>query len=62
MGQKIQPTMYYLYAAGTIEEDIARMIDSKRETVNAALGEGERTVEENGIMESVLDSILEKLL
>ena len=62
IGQTVQPTMYYLYAAGTIEEDIAKMIDSKREVVNASLGEGERTVAEDGIMESVLDSILEKLL
>ncbi len=62
ISQKIQPTMYYLYAAGTIEEDIIRMIDTKRETGNAALGEGDRTVSEDGIMDSVLDSILEKLL
>jgi SNF2 family DNA or RNA helicase len=62
MGQKVQPTMYYLVAVGTIEEEIARMIDGKREVVNAALGEGHRTVNETGIMESVLESILDKLV
>jgi SWI/SNF-related matrix-associated actin-dependent regulator 1 of chromatin subfamily A len=62
MGQTVQPTMYYLVAIGTIEEQIAKMIDSKREVVNAALGEGGRTVNENGIMESVLDSVLNDLL
>lgn len=58
MGQTMQCTMYYLVGLGTIEEDLARMIDSKREVVNAALGEGDRTVKEDGIMDSVLEELL----
>jgi SNF2 family DNA or RNA helicase len=58
IGQTVQPTMYYLVGLGTIEEEIARMIDSKREVVNASLGEGDRTVKEDGILDAVLDELL----
>jgi len=58
ISQKIQPTIYYLVGLATIEESLAEMIDGKRETVNAALGEGDRTVNEDGILEAVLDELL----
>lgn len=58
IGQTVQPTMYYLVAIGTIEEQIAKMIDSKREVVNAALGEGDRTVSEDGILDAILEELL----
>jgi SNF2 family DNA or RNA helicase len=60
ISQKSAVTIYYLVAMGTIEESIVRMIDAKREVVNAAVGEGDRTIEENGIMDAMLDSIFQK--
>lgn len=42
IGQKNAVTAYYLLAAGTIEERIARIIDEKRKIVNAAV-DGEET-------------------
>jgi SNF2 family DNA or RNA helicase len=58
ISQKNAVTIYYLVVMGSIEEKIAKMIDSKREMINAALGEGDRTLDEGGILDSVLDSIL----
>jgi len=58
-GQTVSPTIYYLVALGTIEERIAALIDGKREIINAALGEGERTMDEKGILDTVLDGMLE---
>lgn len=60
IGQKHAVTIYYLVAMGTIEESIVRMIDAKREVVNAAVGEGDRTIHEDGIMDAMLDSILNR--
>lgn len=60
IGQVVSPTIYYMVALGTIEEKIAAMIDSKREVVNAALGESGRTVDEAGILDALLDGIVEK--
>ncbi len=60
IGQTVAPTIYYLVALGTVEESIAALIDGKREVVNAALGEGERTMDERGIMDAVLDELLAK--
>lgn len=57
IGQTVAPTIYYLMAVGTIEEAIIRLIESKREVVNAALGEGDRTFEEMGILDAILDDI-----
>lgn len=57
ISQKSAVTVYYLVAMGTIEESIVRMIDAKREVVNAAVGEGDRTIEESGIMDAMLDSV-----
>jgi SWI/SNF-related matrix-associated actin-dependent regulator 1 of chromatin subfamily A len=54
-------TAYYLIALGTIEEKIASMIDAKREIVNATVGESERTLSEEGIMDAILDDVLEKV-
>lgn len=59
IGQTVSPTVYYLMTMGTIEEKIVALIDAKRELVHASLGEGDRTVEEGGILDSVLDEILE---
>lgn len=59
IGQKDAVTIYYLVAMGTIEESIVRMIDAKREVVNAAVGEGDRTLGEDGIMDAVIASVLE---
>lgn len=58
IGQKVPPTIYYLVAVGTVEERIAEMIDSKREVANAALGEGERTMDEEGILDALLEGIV----
>ena len=58
--QTMPVTIYYLVAFGTIEEKIVKMIDSKREVANAVLGESERTLEEDGIMDALLDDILVK--
>lgn len=58
LGQKRSPTLYYLVAMGTIEEKIAALIDSKREVVNAAMGEAERTLEEAGILDSLIEDIV----
>lgn len=57
MGQKNAVTIYYLVALGTIEEKIVAMIDSKREVVNAVLGETDRTLDEDGILDAVLESL-----
>lgn len=58
IGQTVSPTMYYLVAMGTIEERIVAMIDAKSAVVNSALGEGERTVEEHGILDAILDNLV----
>lgn len=52
-------TIYYLMALGTIETKIVQLIDSKREVGFAALGEGDRMLDEKGIMDSILDDLLE---
>lgn len=59
IGQTLPVTIYYLVAFGTIEEKIVLMIDSKREVANAVLGESERTLSEDGILDALLDGILE---
>lgn len=56
-GTSVSPTIYYLVAAGTIEENIARVIDSKREVIHAAMGESQRTVDESGILDSILETL-----
>lgn len=58
IGQSKPVTVYYLLLLGSIEEKIAKMIDSKRAIVNAAMGEGEKTIEEGGILDALLDEIL----
>lgn len=58
--QTMPVTIYYLVAFGTIEEKIVRMIDSKREVANALLGESDRTLNEDGILDALLDDILVK--
>lgn len=60
IGQAEAVTVYYLVVMGSIEERIAKMIDSKREIINAALGEGDRTLSEDGILDSVLEGIFEE--
>jgi SNF2 family DNA or RNA helicase len=62
IGQKNAVTIYYLVALGTVEESIVRMIDAKREVVNSAMGESDKTLEEDGILDSILDSVLEGVL
>lgn len=59
MSQTKAVTIYYLMALGTIEEKIVRLIDSKREVGFAALGEGDRMLDERGIMDSILGDLLE---
>ena len=56
--QTISPTIYYLVAAGTIEEKIAALIDAKREVVHAAMGESYRTLDETGILDALLEDIV----
>lgn len=58
IGQKNAVTIYYLVALGTIEESIVRMIDAKREVVNSAMGESDKTLLEDGILDSILDLVL----
>jgi SNF2 family DNA or RNA helicase len=58
IGQKNAVTVYFLIALGTIEEKLARMIDAKMEVVNAAMGEGNRTLNEDGIIDSLLMELL----
>jgi SNF2 family DNA or RNA helicase len=60
IGQTMPVTVYYLLLLGSIEEKIAKMIDSKREVVNSILGEGDRTIQEAGILDAVLDEILDE--
>jgi len=57
IGQTIPVTCYYLIALGTIEEQIAALIDSKREVVNAAVGESDRTLGEMGILDALLETL-----
>jgi SNF2 family DNA or RNA helicase len=59
IGQTVPATIYYLVAVGTIEEKIVRLIESKREVVHAALGESERTIEEEGILDALLSELVE---
>lgn len=60
IGQMKAVTVYYLLLLGSIEEKIAKMIDSKREVVNSILGEGDRTAQEGGILDAVLDELLDE--
>lgn len=59
IGQSKPVTVYYLLLLGSVEEKIAKMIDSKREVVNSILGEGDRSVQETGILDAVLDELLD---
>lgn len=59
IGQTKSVSVYYLLLLGSIEEKIAKMIDSKREVVNSILGEGDRTIQEAGILDAVLDELLD---
>lgn len=58
--QTMPVTIYYLVAFGTIEEKIVKMIDSKREVANAVLGESDRTLSEDGILDALVSDILGK--
>lgn len=57
IGQEAESvTAYYLLAAGTIEEDIAEMLDSKRNVVSQALDGKE--VEDISMLTKLMDKIL----
>jgi SWI/SNF-related matrix-associated actin-dependent regulator 1 of chromatin subfamily A len=58
IGQKNAVTSWFLVAMGTIEEAMARMLDTKREVINAAVGETDRTVDEEGILDAILSEVL----
>lgn len=60
IGQTMPVFVYYLLLLGSIEEKIAKMIDSKREVVNSILGEGDRTIQEAGILDAVVDELLDE--
>lgn len=60
IGQTMPVSVYYLLLLGSIEEKIAKMIDSKREVVNSILGEGDRTIQEAGILDAVMDELLDE--
>lgn len=53
VGQKNAVTSYYLVAEGTIEEDIARLIDAKATVTSALVGE----MDEAGIIESIIEML-----
>lgn len=59
IGQLKPVTIYYLLLLGSLEEKIAEMIDAKREIVNSILGEGDRTIQEAGILDAMLDELLD---
>lgn len=59
IGQLKPVTIYYLLLLGSIEEKIAKMIDAKRAVVNSIMGEGDRTAHEAGILDAVLDELLD---
>jgi len=52
-GQKNQVTSYYLVALGTIEEDIARLIDAKGTVTSSLVGE----MDDIGIIESIIEAL-----
>jgi SWI/SNF-related matrix-associated actin-dependent regulator 1 of chromatin subfamily A len=58
LGQQNAVTTYFLVGLGTIEEKIAQVIDAKREVLNAVVGETDRTLEEVGILDAILDDVL----
>lgn len=57
ISQTIAPTMYYLVGLNTIEEKIVAMIDAKAEVVNSALGEGDRMLTEDGILDALVEDL-----
>lgn len=57
-GQQRAMVARYLVAVGTIEERVVKAIDAKREVVNAAMGEGYRTISEDGILDALVDEVL----
>lgn len=61
IGQKNACVAYYLLASGTVEERIARIIERKRQVVNAvADGDPLKGVEQGSIL-SVVDELLEEM-
>lgn len=59
IGQEGSVTAWYLLAAETIEEDIAKLIDQKREVVDAAT-DGKDTPSDEGILNQLLATLLNK--
>jgi SNF2 family DNA or RNA helicase len=57
-GQTSVTTVYYLVGLGTVEEEIARLIDSKAEVTAAATGSTDQTMTEQSIMEAVIEELL----
>lgn len=57
-GQLSVTTVYYLVGLGTVEESIARLIDSKAEVTAASTGSTDQTMTEQSIMEAVLEELL----
>jgi len=57
ISQEMPVTVYYLIAFGTIEERIAKLIDAKREVGHAILGEEQRIIDEDGILDAILEGI-----
>lgn len=53
-GQRNAVSGYYLLAAGTIEEQIARLVDSKATVTGAMFGE----LDPQGILESIVDGVI----
>lgn len=54
-GQKNPVNAWYMVAVGTIEEEIARLIEAKRAVVSAGQGDVDPFIEQDGIMERVID-------
>jgi SWI/SNF-related matrix-associated actin-dependent regulator 1 of chromatin subfamily A len=58
LGQKNAVTSRFLVALGTIEDRMMTLLDSKSAVVNATLGEGQRTLDEDGILDALVEDLL----
>lgn len=60
MGQKKPVTTFLLVGLGTLDEQIAQVIDAKRAVANSVLGEAERTLEDDALLDGILEGLVRK--